>query len=246
MDSVLISLHVEPPPDSEWEGYTYTPGFWKSPNGRRIFVDYLPVTIAGVTVPTVDSGVVILNRNRKSSSAWQKFLAFFLAMTFNYMTDESLLEAYYNDKSTDGEFMEGELVADIIDLADTYRSNTPEATLMAMKHVFDQMCNNSEHTVLWLNGDGGAGKTASLSTGNFITLNPNPFNNRTEIRFLTENKEPITLSVYDIKGAKVRDLVKTANSTLYWDGTDNNGRKLNRGIYIIRIHNTALKALISR
>uniref|UniRef100_A0A7C6A8D6 T9SS type A sorting domain-containing protein n=1 Tax=candidate division WOR-3 bacterium TaxID=2052148 RepID=A0A7C6A8D6_UNCW3 len=247
-DTVVMEFHVTPPPDSEWHGYTYTPGYWK--NHPDAFDQWLPVTIAGVTVSTVSQARTILNRSGQSNSPWYKFLCHFLATKFNTLNDPGLLSVYYNNKTQTGEFMEGLTVGAIMAIADGYTQSTPSTTLLAMKDVFDAINNNATTHVLWLTNSGGSGKTISLPSAEFFTLSPNPFNNRTEIRFLTEVKEPVTLSVYDISGAKVRDLIKNANSTLYWDGTDNNGRRLTRGVYFIRCESvnptTTLKALINR
>ncbi|MDH5186510.1 MAG: T9SS type A sorting domain-containing protein [candidate division WOR-3 bacterium] len=237
MDSVLVHLRVKPP--DSFPGRGFTPGYWK--NHPEDFAAWLPVTIATVTVTTVPQAVDILSTNNPT---WPRFLKFFLAMKFNCLNDPSMLSSYYNDMTKTGEFMENQTVAYILSVADGYTPSTPNSALNAMKNIFEQICNNDG--VLWLTPQGSSGKSFSLSTTSSITLIPNPFDNVTEIRFLTEVKEPVALTVYDISGAKVRDLVKNANTNLYWDGTDNNGRKLTRGVYIIRVNNLTLKALISR
>jgi hypothetical protein len=241
--SVELGLHVSPPPNHEWEGYTYTPGYWK--NHPCAYDQWLPITIAGVTITSTSQGHTILSRSGQSYSPWYKFLCHFFATKLNTLNSPGMLNAYYNDITQSGEFMEGQTVAYIIGVANTYRSSTSGATLLAMKDVCDAM-NQDNQNVLWNTPSGGSGSTVSLTKSNLFTLYPNPFTNQTEIRFMTNNNEPLTLKVYDISGTKVRDLVKTTNSTLYWDGTDNNGKMLTRGVYIIRANNTALKALINR
>ncbi len=240
MDSVIMRFYVEDttPPDT-FQGRGFTPGYWK--NHPEAFDQWLPITIATVTVTTVPQAVTILSTN---NPAWPRFLKFFLAMKFNCLYDPGMLGAYYNDTSKTGEFMENQTVAYILGVADGYTSSTPVGTLNAMKNVFDKICNNEG--VLWLTPQGVLSESFALPTTSSFTLVPNPFSNLTEIRFLTEIKELVTVSVYDVSGIKVRDLVKNANSTLYWDGTNNNGVKLNRGVYIIRANNATLKALISR
>jgi hypothetical protein len=131
--------------------------------------------------------------------------------------------------------MEGQTVAYIISLANTYRSNTARATLLAMKDVFNAMNNNSTTHVLWNSNGGGSGSDILLPTTDFMSLYPNPFIKQTEIVFSTEVKEPMALKVYDLTGKKVRDLVKTTSSPLIWDGTDNYGRRLTRGVYVIKL-----------
>jgi uncharacterized protein (DUF2147 family) len=242
-DSVLITLRDTTPPDTGFHGTTLTPGYWK--NHPLAYQNWLPITFAGVTVSNTNQGYTILSRSGQSSSPWYKFLCHFFCTILNTKNSPGMLSAYYNDMTHSGEFMEGQQVAYIISVANTYRSNTPSATLLAMKDVCDAM-NQDNQNVLWNTPNGGSGSTVSLRNSSSIILYPNPFSSGTEIRFSTNNNEPVTLKVYDISGTKVRDLVKNANSTLYWDGTDNNGKMLTRGVYIIRTNNTTLKALINR
>jgi Secretion system C-terminal sorting domain len=246
---VTMNLSVKPPTcDSEWRGCCYNHCYWRKHSCR--FHQWLPITHPGGCVHNDDHARTILGRCGRSQSNWNNFLCYSLATKFNCYNDMDLLSAYYNDKSQTGEFMGGQTVAYIISIANTYNSHTPSATLHAMKDVFDAINNNAENHVLWKTNNGGNGTTVSLPNSAAITFNPNPFSNWTEIRFMTDNKEPATLKVYDITGTKVRDLVKNANSTLYWDGTDNNGRKLNSGVYVIRYEHeaqsTTLKVLINR
>jgi len=254
-DSVLITLRDTTPPDTfppdtGFGGHCFTPGYWK--NHPSAYDQWLPITFCGITVNTTSQGFTILSRSGQSQSPWYKFLCHYFALILNTLYDPGLLNCYYNDTSKTGEFMEGQTVAYIVNLANTYTSSTPSATLLAMKDVCDKINNSTETSfnVLWTTPEGGSGSTVSLSKSTVFTLNPNPFTNGTEIRLSTNVKEPVTLSVYNIGGAKVRDLVTNGNSTLYWDGTDNNGRKLNSGVYIIRYENKAqsmsLKVLINR
>jgi hypothetical protein len=239
-DTVVIQLHVTPC-DSEWHGITFTHGYWK--NHTCAFAGYLPITIAGTSVNTVRQATSILN-NASARNAWNSFLCHFLTIVFNTRYNPSLLSAIYNNRSQTGEFMEGQTVSYIISVANGYRSNTQRATLLTMKDVFDAINNNATTHVLWLGNGGGSGSNTPLSPSDFISLYPNPFNEKSEIRFLTEVKEPAELKIYDLSGAKVRDLVKATNSSLYWDGTDNDGKKLRRGVYIIRLENSNLLATV--
>ena len=64
---------------------------------------------------------------------------------------------------------------------------------------------------------------------------PNPFNPSTTITFSMEMSESVTLSVYDINGRKVRELVKGSYSPgihrSVWDGKDENGVPVSSGVY---------------
>lgn len=98
-------------------------------------------------------------------------------------------------------------------------------------------------------------KSSSLSENNLsssqtISCYPNPFTERISISYSSRTEKPKKITIYDLSGKKVRDLITNANSSLYWDGTDNKGRKLSPGVYIIRLENTnrmvTLKAIIDR
>ncbi len=68
---------------------------------------------------------------------------------------------------------------------------------------------------------------------------PNPFNPSTAIRYQLPQAGPVRLSVYNLLGQEVRELVnesKEAGSfTATWDGTDALGRRVASGIYLYRI-----------
>ena len=68
---------------------------------------------------------------------------------------------------------------------------------------------------------------------------PNPFNPSTTISFSLENKAQVSLTIYNQRGQKVRDLINetmpAGNHYLTWNGTDNNGDTVSSGIYYYRM-----------
>jgi hypothetical protein len=69
---------------------------------------------------------------------------------------------------------------------------------------------------------------------------PNPFNPRTTIAFTVRDGSPITLSVFDAAGRRVRTLLRDAAlprgpATVAWDGRDGRGRPLPSGTYVYRL-----------
>ena len=68
---------------------------------------------------------------------------------------------------------------------------------------------------------------------------PNPFNSSTEISFSVQNKTFIQLSVYDIVGNKIIDLVQQnyqpGQHRVRWDGLNQNGKEVSSGMYIYTI-----------
>jgi hypothetical protein len=70
---------------------------------------------------------------------------------------------------------------------------------------------------------------------------PNPFNQSTLIRYSLNGDRPTstTLTIYNILGKEVRELVNTrqssGNYTITWDGKDNNGKEVSSGIYLYQL-----------
>jgi hypothetical protein len=68
---------------------------------------------------------------------------------------------------------------------------------------------------------------------------PNPANPGTTIRFELEMPGDVIVSIVDIRGRSVRDLMNgpsaAGEQTLFWDGRDNAGRNLPSGAYIVRV-----------
>jgi hypothetical protein len=75
--------------------------------------------------------------------------------------------------------------------------------------------------------------------GGFVSILPNPFNPRTEIRFVLNRDNLAQLNIYDIRGQLVRSLVNDrlpAMEHVYvWDGTDSNGSSVGSGTYFARL-----------
>ncbi len=69
---------------------------------------------------------------------------------------------------------------------------------------------------------------------------PNPFRESTKLSFNLLSDEVISLSVYNLKGQKVRDLLssqscKAGENHLTWDGRDNRGITVTSGVYIYKL-----------
>jgi len=84
-------------------------------------------------------------------------------------------------------------------------------------------------------------KDRSITAASFaLSANyPNPFNPSTEIRYAVPSAGRVTLSVYNLKGEKVRTLtdgtVPAGNHKAVWDGLDSNGAAVSSGVYVYRL-----------
>jgi len=68
---------------------------------------------------------------------------------------------------------------------------------------------------------------------------PNPFNPDTHINFSLNRSDHVSLSIYNIQGQLVRNLVDeykdVGNYSIYWNGLDQSGRRAVSGMYIYQI-----------
>lgn len=83
-----------------------------------------------------------------------------------------------------------------------------------------------------------------IAAENKISAYPNPATEKVTIRFNNENSGNVQLSVFDINGKKVKDIVHTTLTkgiqTAEWDLTYQNGQKVAKGVYFVRLQNSAL------
>ncbi len=68
---------------------------------------------------------------------------------------------------------------------------------------------------------------------------PNPFNPKTAIAFKLSRTSKINLSIFDVTGRKVRELMngrmRAGQHKMIWDGADQNGRPVSSGFYFYRL-----------
>jgi len=73
---------------------------------------------------------------------------------------------------------------------------------------------------------------------------PNPFNMSTEIKYELHRSGRVNLSVFDINGRLIRNLVNThqpaAIQHVLWDGKDTYGKDVSSGLYIYKLHTSNL------
>ena len=68
---------------------------------------------------------------------------------------------------------------------------------------------------------------------------PNPFNPITTLRYDLPLDALVTLSIYDMLGRKITQLVSTNQEagfkSVQWDATDSKGRPVSAGVYLYQI-----------
>ena len=68
---------------------------------------------------------------------------------------------------------------------------------------------------------------------------PNPFGHTTRLDLAIARPGHVSVMVYDLGGRLVRRLVEgdlpASKQTLQWDGTDDGGRSLPAGLYLVRM-----------
>ncbi len=69
---------------------------------------------------------------------------------------------------------------------------------------------------------------------------PNPFNPSTTIKYSVAQEADVTIDIYNIRGQKVRNLVKerksAASHNVIWNGKSDDGRNLSSGVYFCRMN----------
>ena len=69
-----------------------------------------------------------------------------------------------------------------------------------------------------------------------LSNSPNPFNPTTTIKFSIQNNSKVYLSIFNIKGQKIKTLANNdftkGNHSIIWDGVDDSGKPVSSGIYL--------------
>lgn len=67
-----------------------------------------------------------------------------------------------------------------------------------------------------------------------LAVSPNPFRSAANIRYRPRGSSPVSLAILDLGGRVVRTL-EPGHRSARWDGTDNGGRQVEAGVYIVRL-----------
>ena len=79
---------------------------------------------------------------------------------------------------------------------------------------------------------------------------PNPFNPETKINYNIPEEGKVELSIYNIKGQKVKTLVNetqvNGEHTVVWNGTNKNNKRVSSGVYFYKLELNDSKLLINK
>jgi len=135
-----------------------------------------------------------------------------------------------------------EIVLQLASLEETKKPITTKYTQYKYPNiqVFDRK--HDEHWAkLYALMDKGDGETGiPLPSIPQISSNyPNPFNPSTTIAFSIPNQAATKLTVYNLKGQKVKEILSSdlakGHHKVVWDGKDSNNRSVSSGIYLIKL-----------
>lgn len=119
--------------------------------------------------------------------------------------------------------------------------------IITSRQVFDIDFDSSPLEILFNDGKGNfvdnplTDVRVPYSIGNNIDLScyPNPFTEQTNIEFKLYQECNANLGIYSLNGNKIKTLtdnkLKAGEHKTIWDGTDEKGKEVNTGIYIIRL-----------
>ncbi|MEZ4388019.1 MAG: YCF48-related protein [Candidatus Krumholzibacteriia bacterium] len=87
--------------------------------------------------------------------------------------------------------------------------------------------------------DPGDESAAGVRACRVTQVYPNPFNPRTSLRYALAAAGPVRLTIHDLRGRRVRNLVDGSRAAgehaAFWDGTDDAGRGVAGGVYVYRL-----------
>ncbi|MDP8200630.1 MAG: FlgD immunoglobulin-like domain containing protein [Candidatus Tenebribacter burtonii] len=85
---------------------------------------------------------------------------------------------------------------------------------------------------------------------NNLQCYPNPFNPTTKISFSIPDDSKVKLTIYNIKGQKIKSLLNdqmtAGEHSIVWNGEDDSGTKVSSGVYLYKLHVNGKTELVKR
>jgi len=118
-------------------------------------------------------------------------------------------------------------ISPCIDAGDPALPLDPDDTIADMGAYYFDQGTTAENEVI---------KTTGFMLNNY----PNPFNPTTTISYSISEKSIVELSIYNIKGQKIKSLlsdqITAGEHSIVWDGDDTSGKKVGSGVYLYKLH----------
>jgi len=115
--------------------------------------------------------------------------------------------------------------------------------LILSRQVIDISLENSPLEIFFNDGNGNFGENPLTSVKDLpgddkveINCYPNPFSNECSIEYNVEIENMDKVTVYNLTGQKIKDITNDnfiTENKIIWNGTDENGKEVKPGIYII-------------
>jgi hypothetical protein len=164
------------------------------------------------------------------------------ALHYTYPTGYSI--AYFRSKNSGTTWPDSAIPISNTD--NLYRYPRAIALAGGNVHVLWEDYQYGNYEIFYRRGVGLAGLeesenlTSHSLNNTVLTAHPNPFKSQTAIRFTLPAETKVSLKIYDISGKLVKSFptnhqTLTPNHCFIWDGTDDFGRKLPAGIYLLRL-----------
>lgn len=87
------------------------------------------------------------------------------------------------------------------------------------------------------------------AAGTTISVYPNPFTQEMAIEITNPLLKEVSVEIYSISGQKIRTLAKAqkgANISLTWDGTNEKGKQVPHGMYLLKVNGQAKKVVFGK
>ena len=85
-----------------------------------------------------------------------------------------------------------------------------------------------------------------ISIDNQFLVYPNPFTSEITIEIQNSKKTDVDVAIYNLLGQRIKNLYNAANEgqlLLKWDGTNDSGNKVVRGVYVCKMNGQAIKVV---
>jgi hypothetical protein len=86
----------------------------------------------------------------------------------------------------------------------------------------------------------------TINIDNQFLVYPNPFTSETTIEIQNSKKTDVDVAIYNLLGQRIKNLYNAANEgqlLLKWDGTNDSGNKVVRGVYVCKMNGQAIKVV---